>query len=100
MHLNAEVSGLTDSKKPVVNSDKANCKASAYFRRMFLPSREMSNDLESHRLDSLNTEQSVAGTESSGVEQRMRWDSYMEYFLSIIGFVIDLGNVWRYTTFN
>ena len=27
--------------------------------------------------------------------ERMRWDSYLEYFLSIIGFVIDLGNVWR-----
>ena len=28
-------------------------------------------------------------------EERVRWDSYTEYFLSIIGFVIDLGNVWR-----
>ena len=26
---------------------------------------------------------------------RARWSNYMEYFLSIIGFVIDLGNVWR-----
>ncbi len=24
---------------------------------------------------------------------RLRWDSFIEYFLSIIGFVIDLGNV-------
>lgn len=31
-------------------------------------------------------------------EERMRWDSFMEYFLSIIGFVIDLGNVWRFPT--
>jgi len=27
---------------------------------------------------------------------RVQWSSYMEYLLSIIGFVIDLGNVWRY----
>ncbi|CAF0768919.1 unnamed protein product [Brachionus calyciflorus] len=31
-------------------------------------------------------------------EQRAQWDSFMEYFLSIIGFVIDLGNVWRFPT--
>lgn len=30
--------------------------------------------------------------------ERMQWDSFMEYFLSIIGFVIDLGNVWRFPT--
>lgn len=29
-------------------------------------------------------------------EKREQWNSFMEYFLSIIGFVIDLGNVWRY----
>ncbi len=29
---------------------------------------------------------------------RLRWDSFIEYFLSIIGFVIDLGNVWRFPT--
>lgn len=28
-------------------------------------------------------------------EKREQWNSFMEYFLSIIGFVIDLGNVWR-----
>lgn len=28
-------------------------------------------------------------------EERLRWDNFIEYFLSIIGFVIDLGNVWR-----
>ena len=28
-------------------------------------------------------------------EPRMKWDSISEYVLSIIGFVIDLGNVWR-----
>ena len=27
--------------------------------------------------------------------ERMKWDSFSEYVLSIIGFVIDLGNVWR-----
>jgi len=27
---------------------------------------------------------------------REQWGNYMEYLLSIIGFVIDLGNVWRY----
>lgn len=27
--------------------------------------------------------------------ERLRWDNFVEYFLSIIGFVIDLGNVWR-----
>jgi hypothetical protein len=26
---------------------------------------------------------------------REQWNSYIEYLLSIIGFVIDLGNVWR-----
>jgi hypothetical protein len=31
-------------------------------------------------------------------EERVRWDSFTEYFLSIIGFVIDLGNVWRFPT--
>jgi len=29
------------------------------------------------------------------LEPRMKWDSISEYVLSIIGFVIDLGNVWR-----
>ena len=27
--------------------------------------------------------------------ERLQWDSISEYVLSIIGFVIDLGNVWR-----
>lgn len=31
-----------------------------------------------------------------GEEKREQWNSFMEYFLSIIGFVIDLGNVWRF----
>ena len=31
-------------------------------------------------------------------EERIQWDSFTEYFLSIIGFVIDLGNVWRFPT--
>ncbi len=30
--------------------------------------------------------------------ERLRWDNFAEYFLSIIGFVIDLGNVWRFPT--
>ncbi len=36
-----------------------------------------------------------SGLAEDGSGERLRWDSYMEYFLSIIGFVIDLGNVWR-----
>ena len=28
--------------------------------------------------------------------ERLQWDSISEYVLSIIGFVIDLGNVWRW----
>jgi hypothetical protein len=28
-------------------------------------------------------------------EKREQWENFSEYFLSIIGFVIDLGNVWR-----
>ena len=33
--------------------------------------------------------------ESNTNPDRLKWDSYSEYLLSIIGFVIDLGNVWR-----
>lgn len=41
----------------------------------------------------------IAENDTSGSDDnRMRWDSYAEYFLSIIGFVIDLGNVWRFPT--
>jgi hypothetical protein len=34
-------------------------------------------------------------TSENKLEPRMKWDSISEYVLSIIGFVIDLGNVWR-----
>lgn len=37
-------------------------------------------------------------SEINDVPERMRWDNFAEYFLSIIGFVIDLGNVWRFPT--
>ena len=37
-------------------------------------------------------------TEIDEEPERMRWDNFAEYFLSIIGFVIDLGNVWRFPT--
>ena len=42
---------------------------------------------------------SAANAKAGGDEvARVEWDSFMEYFLSIIGFVIDLGNVWRFPT--
>jgi hypothetical protein len=42
----------------------------------------------------------VTAAENEGDEEvpRIQWDSFSEYFLSIIGFVIDLGNVWRFPT--
>lgn len=43
----------------------------------------------------INLEPSIASS-APKEEKREQWNSFMEYFLSIIGFVIDLGNVWRY----
>ena len=36
-----------------------------------------------------------AQIEDTSQPERLKWDSFTEYFLSIVGFVIDLGNVWR-----
>lgn len=49
-----------------------------------------------HKIMEISENNLAEDSESIG-EKRERWNSFMEYFLSIIGFVIDLGNVWRYS---
>lgn len=36
------------------------------------------------------------------VQERERWDKKIEFLLVVVGFVVDLGNVWRffYVCFN
>lgn len=52
---------------------------------------------KSNKLANLFVDESYDERASSAEdgEERLRWDNFIEYFLSIIGFVIDLGNVWR-----
>ena len=70
----------------------------------------MMNDIDENREEEeisdnlLQEVKKIRKNEAESVErqvapvERLRWSNYMEYFLSIIGFVIDLGNVWRFPT--
>jgi hypothetical protein len=56
------------------------------------------NFAELERINKVENEDHNDTTNIEPVKERLQWDSYTEYILSIIGFVIDLGNVWRFPT--
>ena len=83
--VNIEINTLIDEN--VTKNEKKNI-----FLNKFLKKNKNSIEL-------INKKEEVVVVEEGEIEEeRVRWDSFTEYFLSIIGFVIDLGNVWRFPT--
>jgi len=85
--VNIEINTLIDEN--VTKNEKKN-----RFLNKFLKKNKNTIEL-------INKKEEVVVVEEERVlieEERVRWDSFTEYFLSIIGFVIDLGNVWRFPT--
>ena len=88
--VNIEINTLIDE-----NVTKKNEKKNRFLNKFL---KKNKNSIE---LINKKKEEEVVVVEEGGVlieEERVRWDSFTEYFLSIIGFVIDLGNVWRFPT--
>lgn len=48
------------------------------------------NDNNNHHNDNNST------IKSSGLKKRDNWDKNIEFLLAVIGFAVDLGNVWRF----
>jgi hypothetical protein len=86
--VNIEINTLIDEN--VTKNEKKNRFLNKFFKK------------NKNSIELINKKEEVVVVEEEGVlieeEERVRWDSFTEYFLSIIGFVIDLGNVWRFPT--
>jgi hypothetical protein len=78
-----EINKLLDESQSKKNETKTFLLVRNFFKKRSSSVNEIgigtrSNDLESQ-------------SKSSSSQERLRWNNYGEYFLSIIGFVIDLG---------
>ncbi|CAF1271275.1 unnamed protein product [Didymodactylos carnosus] len=68
-----------------------------------MPDNGLSNTLELSQMNSLiddhkQTVSTVINENNHTTLKRDHWSSRIVYLLSIIGFVVDLGNVWRFPT--
>jgi SNF family Na+-dependent transporter len=57
--------------------------------------KENTKMLQKFTIEQLNDYDADIANEEN---ERLRWSNYVEYTLSVVGFVIDLGNVWRFPT--
>lgn len=61
--------------------------------RIFKTTNNQENSANLNQIELVDKNE--AQIEDTSQPERLKWDSFTEYFLSIVGFVIDLGNVWR-----
>ena len=93
-HVNLEINNLIDETKTKQALQKKS--QNNILMQLF----KHDNNQKDIEFDDLKQKNRVA--ESSNVSnvpqeiERERWDSFMEYFLSIIGFVIDLGKCFYF----
>ena len=79
------------------SKDEASPSKRSFIHRLFhynIQRTKSENTLQQIEITDLNGD-AINSTIAENKIERMKWDSFPEYVLSIIGFVIDLGNVWR-----
>lgn len=89
----SEINNLMNENKIKVRDPKAN---SLNFLTRFFITKSQHNDLELVEFNDKNVDTNIPAERDSDGEERVRWDSFTEYFLSIIGFVIDLGFKFKF----
>ncbi|CAF4377763.1 unnamed protein product [Didymodactylos carnosus] len=81
---------------------------------LIMPDNRLTNNIESSQISSLIDDHNQSSdyipqttstvinenkhVEVKNIRARDHWSSRIVYLLSIIGFVVDLGNVWRFPT--
>jgi hypothetical protein len=83
-----EQTTLSNKETAVMNGESA--------KEPFLEEGEGEREDKVVKKEEEEVEEEEEEEEAVGEEQRQTWDKKLDFLLAVIGFAIDLGNVWRF----